>query len=67
VAPLYNHPISAKILYGYYFKARKAQLTGYFFRFTSKFIHDGDEEMIFDINETNKIKLVKTHLFLFQP
>lgn len=48
VAPVYNHPISAKLLYGYYFKSQRKNLPGYFFRFTSKFIHDGDEEMVFD-------------------
>ena len=48
VPPLYNHVISANLLAKYYLGSKTEKLPGAYFRFTSKYIHDGDEELVFD-------------------
>ena len=48
VPPLYNHVISANLLAKYYLGSKTVKLPGAYFRFTSKYIHDGDEELVFD-------------------
>lgn len=48
VPPLYNHAISGNLLAKYYLNTKTEKLPGACFRFTSKYIHDGDEELVFD-------------------